>query len=306
MPTHVTHSSRSLSTSPREISPAERGFFVIIAVAALFVAYLGLAAPESMDRSFTWAVLPPLHAGFVGMLYLFGGVYMIGCIAARRRAQVSAALPAIALFTSLLLFATLLNLEAFDFDLTPVWVWTLSYTIYPVIAVALAWSARGREPGVAIGGPAVAVWARAFLRAQAVAFAIIGLALLIVPSAMVDLWPWPISAGLAQFYGGPFLAYAVCSWQYSGRAAWAELAAIAPSMLVFCAGTVVVSVAHRELFSGSDPAAWVWFAGFGSAAVASLVMSARALPAARARAALDEAPEPAASAAGQTAPAPRP
>ena len=117
----------------KEIPAAQRAFFVVIAVAALFVAYLGLVTPAKMDRSFTWAVLPPLHAGFVGMLYLFGGVFMAGCVLARRRSQVSGALPAIALFTSLLLLATALNSEAFDFDLAPVWVWTLSYTIYPAI-----------------------------------------------------------------------------------------------------------------------------------------------------------------------------
>jgi hypothetical protein len=265
-----------------EISVAQRAFFVVIAVAALFVAYLGLAAPETMDRSFTWAVLPPLHAGFIGMLYLFGGVYMVGCIAARHRAQAAAALPGIALFTSLLLLATLLNLEAFDFDLTPVWVWTLSYTIYPIIALALAWSARVRGNDTPVlGGPPMAAWARTFLWAQAAVFAILGLALLTVPSAMVDVWPWPISAGLARFYGGPFLAYAVCSGLHAGRGAWAQLSAIAPAMFVFAAGTIVVSLAHRELFSSSDPAAWAWFAGFGSAAIALLVMSARALPAAR-------------------------
>ena len=94
---------------------------------------------------------------------------------------------------------------------------------------------------------------------------------------MVDAWPWPISAGLAQFYGGPFLAYAACSWHYAGKPAWADLAAIVPAMLVFTSGTIVVSLQHSELFSSSDLAAWVWFGGFGAAALALLVMTGRAL-----------------------------
>ncbi len=262
----------------KEIPAAQRVFFVVIAVAALFVAYLGLVTPANMDRSFTWAVLPPLHAGFVGMLYLFGGVFMVGCVLARRRSQVSGALPAIALFTSLLLLATVLNSEAFDFDLAPVWVWTLSYTIYPAIAVLLIWRARAHRPADAgAGAGALPSWARTFLQAQAVVFALVGLALLIAPSAMVDAWPWPISAGLAQFYGGPFLAYAVCSRHYAGKPAWADLAAIVPAMLVFTSGTIVVSLQHSELFSSSDLAAWVWFGGFGAAAAMLLVTTVRAL-----------------------------
>ena len=113
---------------------------------------------------------------------------------------------------------------------------------------------------------------------QAGVFALLGVLLLVARDAMVDVWPWPITAGLAQFYGGPFLAYAFCSWRYSRRRTWAELAAIVPAMFVFTAGTVVVSLVHGELFSTSDLATWVWFMGFGVAAMASLVMSARAVP----------------------------
>ena len=259
-----------------EISAPRRLFFGVICIAALFVAYLGLFVPERLDRSFTWVVLPPLHARFVGVLYLFGGVYMIGCILGRRWSQVSPALPAIGIFTSLLLLVTLLNLEAFDYDRGPVWVWTLSYIIYPAIAFTLAWTARGRE-APAVQGPLLPAWARIFLRVQAGGFAILGVALLVARDAMVDVWPWPISAGLAQFYGGPFLAYAFCSWRYSERRTWAELAAIAPAMLVFTAGTVVVSLVHRELFSTSDLGTWVWFGWFGVSATVLLAISAWAV-----------------------------
>ena len=259
-----------------EISAPRRLFFGVICIAALFVAYLGLFVPERLDRSFTWVVLPPLHARFVGVLYLFGAVYMIGCILARRWSQVSPALPAIGIFTSLLLLVTLLNLEAFDFDQGAVWAWTLSYIIYPTIAFTLAWTARGRESPAVQGGP-LAPWARVFLWLQAGVFAIVGMALLVARDAMVDLWPWPISAGLAQFYGGPFLAYAFCSWRYAGRATWAELWAIAPAMLVFTGGTVVVSLVHRELFPASDLATWVWFGWFGASAAVLLAISARAV-----------------------------
>ncbi|MEA2178499.1 MAG: hypothetical protein QOG77_1796 [Solirubrobacteraceae bacterium] len=272
MPVAAPRAGRVLN----EITAPRRFFFGVIALAAAFVAYLGLAAPASIDRTFTWAALPPLHARFVGMLYLFGAVYMVGCILASRWRQVSPALPAIGIFTSLLLLVTLLNLEAFDFGLGPVWVWTVSYVVYPAIAFALAWTARGRV-GTMDHGPALPRWASLFLRAQAVVFAVLGVLLLVARDAMVDVWPWPIDPGLAQFYGGPFLAYAFCSWRYAGRVSWREVAAIVPAMLVFTAGTVVVSLLHRGLFAGDEPATWIWFGGFGAAAAVLLVMTVRAL-----------------------------
>jgi hypothetical protein len=112
-----------------------------------------------------------------------------------------------------------------------------------------------------VQGPALAAWARVFLSGQAVVFAILGLALLVARDAMVDV-------------------YAYCSWRYSRRRTWTELAAIVPAMLVFTAGTVVASLMHDELFSTSDLATWVWFVGYGGAAAVLLAMGARTLPAA--------------------------
>jgi hypothetical protein len=262
-----------------EIPIGVRFFYGVIALAALFVAYLGITRPAKLDESFTWAILPPLHARFIGVLYLFGGVYMVGCILARRWSQVSPALVGIGLFTSLLLLATIINEEAFDYGLTPVWVWTLSYVVYPAIAFVLAFLLRARAAPEA-SGPAIAGWARRFLVVQAAVFAALGLTLLVARGFAVDIWPWPIDRGLAQFYGGPFLAYAFCSWAYSRRGRWAEVAAIAPAMLVFTAGTVIVSLVHDELFSTSDVATWVWFGGFGAAAVILAAMTVRSVPAA--------------------------
>ena len=256
-----------------EISILERLLFVVICVAALFVAYLGFLQPERMDTSFTWALLPPLHARFVGVSYLFGGVFMIGCLLARHHSQVSPALPAIGIFTSLLLLVTLLNLEAFDFDLAPVWAWTVSYIVYPALAFLLAWVYRHRD--VPVDGVALDGWARAFLQVQAAVFGLLGLGLLTLREDMVDVWPWPISNGLAQFYGGPFLAYAFCSWAYSRRRTWIEIGPVVPAMLSFTAATLIVSVVHSDLFSAGDASAWIWFGGFGAASVVLVGMGVR-------------------------------
>jgi hypothetical protein len=266
-------------TAASEIPAGVRFFYGVIALAALFVAYLGITKPAKLDESFTWAILPPLHAKFVGVLYLFGGVYMVGCIAAHRWRQVSPALPAIGLFTSLLLVVTLLNPDAFDYDLTPVWVWTMSYVVYPAIAFTLAFLLRN-HPAPEASGPELPLWASRALLVQAAAFAALGLVCLVARETAVDIWPWPIDKGLAQFYGGPFIAIAFTSWAYSRRTRWAEVAAIAPALLVLTAGTLIVSLIHDELFSASDVATWVWFGGFGAAAACLLAMTARSVPAA--------------------------
>ncbi|MDQ1520489.1 MAG: hypothetical protein QOI55_1562, partial [Actinomycetota bacterium] len=161
-----------------EIALRERVYFAVIAAAALFVTWLGFFKPAQMDESFTWAVLPPLHAGFVGALYLFGGVYMLGCLRARFLAQVRPAVPAVVLFTGLLLLVTLLNPDAFDYGLTPPKVWTLSYIVYPLLGIGLFLNLR-RRPAATPPGPPFPRWARDALVAQAVLFGVAGILLLV-------------------------------------------------------------------------------------------------------------------------------
>ena len=58
------------------VTKGQRLFYAVIFAAALLVAVLGFFAPKFLASIFTWMVLPPLHAGFVGAIYLFGAVFI--------------------------------------------------------------------------------------------------------------------------------------------------------------------------------------------------------------------------------------
>lgn len=238
-----------------------RIFAVIIAVAALLVAWLGLAQPLRLDRAFTWAQLPPLHANFVGCLYLFGAVLVGGSGWARHRSQWGPVIGGIAIFTTSMLVLTVLNTEAFDWDLPAVRGWVISYVVYPPIAWALAlWTAR--RPMTSPGGVPITRYTRALLLTTAAVFGVLGAALLVVRSPMADAWPWPVSDGVAQFYGGPFLAIAWVAYRFSRRGFRADLLIYAPSMTVLAVSVLYASFDHRQLFSVSTASCWVWFIGF--------------------------------------------
>jgi len=70
------------------ITQGQKVFFAVICAAALLVAVLGLFNPVYLASIFTWLVLPPLHARFVGAIYLFGAVFMAGRLFAKRQAEV--------------------------------------------------------------------------------------------------------------------------------------------------------------------------------------------------------------------------
>ncbi len=269
-----TSDVKDRAKDPTSIRVVERLYLGTITLAALFVAYLGFLAPKRMDESFTWAALPPLHARFVASLYLFGGVYLGACTLARRRAANGPVYGGITAFTGLLLLVTLLNLNAFDFDLAPVWVWTVSYIVYPIVAIVLTisvWRRGGFSEPENPSDRTIPRWGRAALQCLAAGSAIVGLLLLVDRELMVRVWPWKVSNGLAQFYAAPILAIAFCAWRYSRRNRWASLQAFAPALLALGGATVASSVRHRAVFGATGLSEVVWYSAFGLIAVFGFV-----------------------------------
>jgi hypothetical protein len=258
------------------ISIPERLFYAVIFAAALFVALLGYLAPARMDAAFTWAQLPPLHARFVGTLYLFGAVYLFTALIARRARSIRPAMGGIAVFTGVLFLVTVRNLQAFDFSLVPVWIWTASYVIYPLVALAFLWTRRGRPksaPEPAEGS--TPGWVRGVLLAHAAVFGVLGLLMFVVPDAMATAWPWPVTPGVVLAYSSPFLTVAYCAGAYAHRRVWPDVAALLPALLLLEAGALIVSGLYAHLFPRDAPATWVWFGGFlvGALTVGAAVLA---------------------------------
>jgi hypothetical protein len=241
-------------------------FFAVICAAALLVAVLGYFVPATLAGIASWLELPPLHARFVGALYAYGAVFMVGCMLARYRAETRYALPMIAIWTGSLFVISIFNLSAFSFSRLPPWVWFASYLIYPLVALALIWDDRGRADGET-PGDALPRWMWIFLLIQGVVVTILALLLLFAPGLMVEQWPWPITPLLAQTYGGPLLAYGLGSALYAIGATRISVRAVVPAMFVFALGVLVASFIHFGLFSPGDLADWLWFIAFLAATV---------------------------------------
>ena len=255
------------------MAPITRGqkiFFAVICAAALLVAVLGLFNPAFLASIFTWLVLPPLHARFVGAIYAFGAVYMAGCLLARHQAEVRWGVQLIGVWTGMLFIISLLNLGAFDLGLLPVQIWFASYIIYPIIAIWMTVRQPNLMQAASLPGPELDRWAKGFLLVQGILMSALALTLFSAPSFMSTLWPWKVTPLLAQMYAGPLLSYGLGSLLYSRQAQWLGIRAIVPAMLVFSALTVVVSFLHVSLFSFSQIADLLWFGWF---IVASILLA---------------------------------
>lgn len=261
------------------MSPVTQGqkvFFGVICAAALLVAVLGLFNPVYLASMFTWLVLPPLHARFVGAIYLFGAVFMAMCLFAKQQAEVRWAVQMIGLWTGMLFIISILNISAFDFSLLPVQIWFASYIIYPLIAIWMTVRQPSMMNAASLPGPALDGWARNFLLAQGILVTALSAALFFAPAFMSTIWPWTVTPVLAQMYAGPLLSYGLGSLLFARQEQWLGVRAIVPAMLAFTATTVVISFIHVGLFSFAELADLLWFGWFIFATLVLTLLTARA------------------------------
>src|SRR3990172_6540805 len=190
------------------IQRAERLYFAAVGVLAVWVGAWGLFRPLAVDSALPWLV-PPLHARFLGAMYLSGTVFMIGCLVARWWTEVRIVVPMIAIWTGTLFLVSLMHASAFPWDRTQTWLWFGAYLVFPLVALGLTWTHRAVVSRT--DGPLLAAWPRRYLGLQAVAGTGLAAALLVAPGIMVEAWPWKITPLLAQLYGAPFLTYGVGS-----------------------------------------------------------------------------------------------
>jgi len=249
------------------ITSGQKIFFAVICAAALLVAVLGLFNPVYLASIFTWLVLPPLHARFIGAIYLFGAVFMGGSLFAKQQAEVRWGVQMIGIWTGMLCIISLLNLSAFDFKLLPVWIWFASYIIYPILSIWMTLRQPSMMGAASLPGPTLAVWAKNFLLAQGIFISTLAILLFLAPAFMSTLWPWKVTPVLAQMYAGPLLSYGLGSFLFSKQEQTRGVRSIVPAMLAFTVTTLIVSFIHISLFSLNEIADLLWFAWFFIASI---------------------------------------
>jgi len=251
------------------LTQSQGTFFAISFIASLFVAVMGLGFPARLASMFTWLVLPTMPAQFLGAIYAFSAFFMLGCLLARRQAEVRGAVQMIGIWTGMQLIISVLNLSAFDFNRSPVLIWFAANIIFPIVAIWMTVRNPEMMETADLPGPKADAWAKWFLLLQGILFTLLALLLFFFPAFMAALWPWTLTQVLAQMYAGPMLAYGLGSLLFSRQDTWIGIRAIVPGMVIFTDATLLLSLLHVDVFSFQSPAGALWFGWF---AVATLVL----------------------------------
>jgi hypothetical protein len=260
-----------------------RVFYAIVAAFTFYVVFWGLFFPTGMgvalpgfaknfDDALPFAVaVPPLHARFIGALYLSATVFnLCNLLAAKTWHQARLPTMMIFIWTGILLLVSLLQLAVFNWARPQVWIWFLVYLGFPAVAGLALWQYRD-EPLPTTGAP-IPPALRRYCQLQGVLVTLLGLALLLLPTLMIALWPWKISPFLSQLYSAPFLAYGLSSFVAARAHTWEEVRIFVYSVLVFPLAALVASLLHLALFNFAGPAAWVWFGSLIAVVIALSVL----------------------------------
>ncbi|MBK9713182.1 MAG: hypothetical protein IPO81_17990 [Kouleothrix sp.] len=247
------------------ITRPQKIFFAAVLALAANVGVIGMFNPGHIGATLPF-VVPPLHARFLGAMYLSGATFMALAILAQRWHAIRVVVPMIAIWTGMLGLVSLFHLEVFDWATPQVWVWFVAYIGFPLIAAWIAWQQRAVQDHAADAPIAPAL--RAYFATQGVIVTLLAVALFVAPAALASRWPWPITPLLAQVYSAPFLSYGLGSLMAARRHDWSEVRIAVYATLVFTLGVLVASLIHAALFDARAPVTWLWFGGFALASAA--------------------------------------
>jgi hypothetical protein len=211
---------------------------------------------EHTDTYFFWTIGSPITAAFLGSTFTAAAV--LALIASRQlwfvRAQL--ALPAVALVSSLLLWATLAHFDSFDHAISPIWVEVYAF-LPPVIVLLVVqqYAVPGHDPAPSRHLPP---WLRLTLAGQAAVMMIAGLLVFTASDWAIDLWPWELTELTAMAVGGWLLGIGATA----AYAAWhddaEDVPRAAPAFLVLGVLTLLTVVRYPDDVQFGDPSAWVY------------------------------------------------
>lgn len=248
----------------RPTLPATR---IMLYIAALLVFAVGFSLyvfTDQTERHFAWTVGSLLTAAFLGGSYW--SAVVLEFLSARERlwAYSRPSIPAVTVFTYLTLIVTLVHRDKFHFDAplaitrAGTWFWLFIYASVPIVLTIL-FVLQTRQPGA--DPPRrfpLTRWTRLLLIALAALFFLLGVTLLVVPTAVVPYWPWPLTELTARAIG----AWLAGLCLITGQAAWENdlrrLRAVMASLVAFVLLQLGALARYGVEMDWENPTAWLY------------------------------------------------
>ncbi|HBY95501.1 MAG TPA: hypothetical protein DEP84_16355 [Chloroflexi bacterium] len=206
--------------------------------------------PQLSGQRFAWQVQPTVMAVYIGAGYLGGAYLFLHTLFGRRWHHVAVGFPAIATFTVSMLLATVLHWSRFDIHHFPFQLWLGLYIITPLLVPWMWLHNRGTDPKT-LDPHDVVVPGRVRGGVRALGLVLLGIALVgfLVPSLLIQIWPWRLSVLTAQLLAGWGALLGVGNLVVAGEARWSGWRVGVESIAIWHLLFLVGAGFHRQEFS---------------------------------------------------------
>lgn len=188
---------------------------LILAFAILFF------LPDQTGKLFAWAIKPHMSALYIGAAYLGGAWLQVNIAFGKRWHRVQAGFPAVTVFTTLMLIATLLHWERFSLGTLAFKLWLILYIFSPFLISAL-WiynkrtdSGNPEESDVVV--PATARLSTRLFGTVVLVFVATGF---LYPEFFIRIWPWTLTPLTARVIAGWLSVIGVGAWMLASDSRW--------------------------------------------------------------------------------------
>src|SRR5438094_8944158 len=250
-----------------EIRPVVALMLWLLDAASTLVFLAGLQLSlltEQTDTYFAWTITPPLTAAFLGAAYWVA--VPVELIAAREKlwAKARVAVPAIWLFTTLTLVATLGHFDRFHFS-SPIasaqgaaWFWLAIYAGVPVAMLLIGWLQIRAPGGDPPRGAPAPTWMRVLVLGQGVGMLVFGAGLFLLPSAVAPLWPWPLTTLTSRAIGAWLIGIGFAALHANRENDLSRITPLAGGYVVFAVLEAVALGRYAGTVNWPAPAAWIY------------------------------------------------
>ncbi len=242
--------------------PTTRGVAIAIIpvlTAAFVILYL---FPTRTKELWAWTISPTMTAMLMGGGYLAGAYLFLRVTTARQWHRVGPLFPAITVFTTMLLIATVIHWDRFNHGHVSFWAWLVLYILTPPLLPWLwarnrRFDPRSPEPGERLVPKAIRNVMVAVGAGQ-LAFSIV---MFVRPTAIIGHWPWmltPLTARVISAFAA-FPAVGYLSFAFDRR--WSSFRHV---LEVATLGIVLIGIAAiraADEFNGPRGIVQAWRVG---------------------------------------------
>jgi hypothetical protein len=242
----------------------------LFAALALAAGFLLFVLADQTDETFSWTIQPPLTAAFLGASYWAAFVLLAWTARQQSWQRARPALPPVLTIAVLLLVATLLHDDKFDFDSIFGWFWLIAYIVVPPLLAVLVWrqlragGGDADEDGDSVPLPG---WVRLVLGLQGAMMLGLGASLFVDPAGTASIWPWALTPLTGRAVGAFLIGFGVSAADAVFESDLRRFEGAALAYATLGALQLLALLLHSEDLDGGSGDSWL-YAGFVASVLA--------------------------------------